>query len=148
MDIKWEAITRNAMLFAVVGAVLFAAVFGFLGQSIEVADYVLLGALSGALVGASVSVVVGVAEQERIRHVGDVVSAAWTTINAIIGMLAGAITALIAVIVLVPATGCGCDTRSLSLFAWGVFLARLVGAPLGVVLGLIIGASWRRVRFS
>ena len=136
-----EALTKNTMVFGILSAILFAVAFALLGISGSFVNDVIFGAVAGASTGVLIAFIVGVIEQGFLSQKEPVDFVALTISNAIIGMFVGALVATFAVIIMAQVMSY--IIQPPGPVVWGVFLGRLVGTPLGVLIGLIIGASWR-----
>ncbi len=137
---NWQSITTSSVMYGLVSALLFAGVFSLLGISSEPGDDMLFGALSGAFSGLLISLVVGVIDQALARKEIITGAVTWTVSNSIVGFIAGALITTGIFFILVQLTGFVSLTQLRSIF--DLPLCCLVGIPLGIIIGLLIGASW------
>ena len=144
MNRTWSKILIRMIVFALLSALLLAIAFTILDFSENFVQNVLSGAIVGAITGVVICAAIGVLErelipQEDIRH-----SATGTVSNVIIGGCVGLIAA--SVLVTITFTIVGQINHLPDPFLWGALISTLAGWPLGILIGVIIGAGWRRVR--
>lgn len=131
----------RAVGFGILGAALFAGVFVLLGLSQNTLDDLVFGAVVGVLSGIMIAVVVGVINQMLVQQKKAADLVGCSICNAIIGAFSGAIVTTFVVIIMVSLMQFPSHPSNPQF--WGVFLGRLVGMPIGIVMGLTIGGSWR-----
>ena len=134
-------LSLRAIGFGVLGAALFAGVFALLGLSQNTIEDLVFGTVVGILSGILVALVVGVINQVVMLQKSEVDLVSCSICNAIIGAFSGAIITTFVVIVMVSLMHFPANPTNPEF--WGVFLGRLVGTPIGIVMGLTIGGSWR-----
>lgn len=137
MTKNWKIITESSVLYSLATALLLASVFSLLNISGTLSIDIVLGAISGALSGILISVVVGVLDQAFTRKRVN----ARVTSNLIIGFLAGALITSGILFSMVQLVGLVSTIQLQSIF--DLPLCCSVGMPLGVIIGSLIGASWR-----
>lgn len=135
MKKNWKMIiVESSAMYGLVTALLFAGVFSLISISGTLSRDMIFGAITGAPVGILISVVVGVVDRGLTRGAGMLP-------NAIVGLLAGALIASGTIFVMVQLVGFIGTTQLRSIF--DLPLCCSVGIPLGVIIGSLIGASWR-----
>lgn len=141
MNKNLRTLPLGAIGFVILGAALFAGVFALLGLSQNTIEDLVFGTVVGILSGIVVALVVGVINQALIQQKKEMDLVGCSICNAIIGAFSGAIVTTFVVIVMVSLMHFPANPANPEF--WGVFLGRLVGTPLGIVMGLTIGGSWR-----
>ena len=136
-----KTIMKNATMYGLANALLFAGLFPLLCIARDIGSNVVLGAISGAVSGILISVVVGTFDQMLLRKEVTTGVVSWPGLNAIIGALTGALITTGVVISVVQLVGF--VSKSQIPIVFGVPLCLLIGIPLGIMVGLLIGASWR-----
>ena len=141
MNKNWKMIVKNGMLYGAASAFLFAGLFPMLCISNQIGSDLVMGAISGAVSGLLISLVVGsfdlaFARRESVRGI-----IVWSGLNPVIGALTGAAVTTAVIITMVQVVGIMGNISVPMIF--GVPLCLLVGTPLGIIIGLPIGASWR-----
>lgn len=137
MTRNWKMIVESSGMYGLVTALLLASVFSLLNISGELGVDIVLGGISGALSGILISVVVGVLDQVFTRKGVN----ARSTSNLIVGFLAGALITSGIIFSLVQLVGLASTIQLQSLF--DLPLCCSVGMPLGIIIGSLIGVSWR-----
>lgn len=138
MDLK--AIMKNATIYGLASALLFAGLFPLLCISRDIGSNVVLGAISGVVSGILISIVVGMFDHIQIRKEIATGVVSWPRLNIFVGALTGAFITTGIVISMVQLVGFVSNSQIPIIF--GVPLCLLIGIPLGIMIGLLIGASW------
>ena len=138
---NWQSITASSVMYGLASALLFAGIFSLLGISGDRGGDIIFGAHSGAFSGVLISLSVGVIDQALARKEIITGAVTWTVSNSIVGFIAGALITTGTFFILVQLTGFVSLTQLRSIF--NLPLCCLVGIPLGTIIGLLIGASWR-----
>lgn len=140
MNKNMKAFTESTVVYGFIGAIFFAAVFALLGFSENIRSDLLFGTFTGAVVGLLIAIAVGIIERQFMCPSSGTDNVAWTVCDALVGLLVGAIISTFVVIIAVHLIGY--ITQPAGTAVWGVLLGRLIGFPLGGILGLAVGVSW------
>ena len=134
------SLLQNGIAYGLTSALLYAGVISLIDLAGKFSGNIYCGAAVGFVSGFFISTVIGVVDDLLSRGKINNNLFGWTYANVIIGAFTGAIVSTLAVIFLVPLIA-GTGESS----AWCVMMGRLIGTPLGILIGIIIGVSWQRV---